>query len=583
MRSEVFAFFWFIASVSSASLPHCGTNNLAYASPFASDVDGHLSTTVAADGETINCFDHPEHKAACFEDAEFIHGVASGDPFEDSVVIWTRITAPKRPSNAIVEVTYTIALDEEMKDIIQEGFVLTSRAVDFTVKVIIDDLLPSSRYYYQFHSCDKKIKSIIGRTKTLPPSDVMAKSVALATVSCAVYSFGAFTAYGKLAERADEIDAVVHVGDYIYEYGNVSPDEADWFSAEQSREPIGKANIPPHETITLTDYRQRYAQYHTDPDLQALHKVLPFIVVPDDHEIADNAYETGAENHDPSEGPWKKRTANGLRAWFEWIPARQFPDKQRFYRDFNFGNLVHLVMLDTRNDNREKVSEAPSSFDEILTWQSEAEHKKIMSDEQMNWITNKLQSSTGHWKVIGNQVPFTDIIEGGHLREISALLALPDSWAGYKASQKTFLDAIQNVTNVVILTGDIHTSAALDVFHKPGGGSYGVEYITPSITAAGMGEVLRDGLHLPELVQDIVKNQIVNANDLLYDIDLKCHGYHVTKYSMTEVTVRYYCAEDIHDAKNKNENESWFLKTCSGESKVLDGASNKCPADSKAS
>lgn len=212
MRPQVLAFTCFIASVACASLPHCGTNNLAYASPFASDLAGYLSATMSEDGDIINCFDNPENKAACFEDAKFIHGIASGDPFEDSVLLWTRITAKERPSKDTIKVTYTVALDEEMKDIVQEGFALTSRAVDFTVKVIVDDLLPSSRYYYQFHSCNKRIVSIVGQTKTLPPSDSMAKSVSLATVSCAVYSYGAFTAYAKLAKRADEIDVVVHVG-----------------------------------------------------------------------------------------------------------------------------------------------------------------------------------------------------------------------------------------------------------------------------------------------------------------------------------------------------------------------------------
>ncbi|MTI33004.1 alkaline phosphatase D family protein, partial [Xanthovirga aplysinae] len=263
----------------------------------------------------------------------FYHGVASGDPLSDRIIIWTRVTTGEERA---LNINWVMALDPELNQIVKSGTASTDINQDYTIKVDVDGLQPSTTYYYQF-SVDGYY-SLVGRTKTAPIEDV--DQLNFAVVSCANYQEGYFSAYRKIAQRSD-IDAVIHLGDYIYEY------EEGGFGDSRDHE-------PEHEIITLEDYRSRYSYYRLDPDLRAVHQQHPFITVWDDHEFANNAYKDGAQNHQPStEGPWNERKENAWQSYFEWMPVRK-PNSENYqiYRKISYGNLVDLIMLDTRIEGR---------------------------------------------------------------------------------------------------------------------------------------------------------------------------------------------------------------------------------------
>lgn len=279
----------------------------------------------------------------------FAHGVASGDPLGDRVILWTRIT-PASDDGARIRVDWEIAEDAAFERIASAGHFETGPERDYTVKIDADGLAPGRAYYYRFRSGDAA--SPVGRTRTLPPAGVSA--VTLAFVSCSNYPQGYFNVYRELAKR-DDLDAVLHLGDYIYElpagvYADPAIIEA------------GRQVVPSRELQSLSDYRLRHALYKSDADLQAAHGRHPFIAVWDDHEIANDSYWQGAQNHQPEkEGDWAARRRQGVRAYFEWMPIReQTPldqaddDRPRIYRSFDFGDLASLMMLDTRLIGRDK-------------------------------------------------------------------------------------------------------------------------------------------------------------------------------------------------------------------------------------
>lgn len=269
----------------------------------------------------------------------FRHGVASGDPQQDRVIIWTRITTI---DSLLVSVVWELALDHRFTKIVANGTHCTGPDADFTVKIDVGSLSAGTEYNYRFRFSGEW--SAVGRTKTLPAGNVASASIAV--VSCSNYPSGYFNVYNAIAQR-DDIDAVVHLGDYIYEYG------AGGYGTEHAEE-LGRVPDPPHEILTLDDYRRRYAQYRTDADLQAMHRRFPLIPVWDDHETANDGWRGGAENHNADEGAWEARKTAAERAFREWLPIRDLADRDSIYRSFEFGNLASLVMLDTRMVGRDK-------------------------------------------------------------------------------------------------------------------------------------------------------------------------------------------------------------------------------------
>ena len=268
----------------------------------------------------------------------FDHGVASGDPLQDRVIIWTRVNT----SAETVTVSWQMATDADFSNVISSGTLLTDAKRDHTVKVDVTGLQSDSAYYYRF-SCQNS-DSIVGRTKTLP--DGSPEQYSLAVVSCSNFPYGFFNAYQCVAQR-DDVDVVLHLGDYIYEYANGKYGDGNL---------LGRVPRPDRETVQLEDYRERYACYREDEDLMAVHARHPFIVVWDDHEFANNTWVKGAENHDSNEGDWNAQRAAATQAYFEWMPIRKSVSdrQQRIYRSFQFGDLFDLIMLDTRSVGRDQ-------------------------------------------------------------------------------------------------------------------------------------------------------------------------------------------------------------------------------------
>lgn len=414
-------------------------------------------------------------------DSLFQHGVASGDPLTDRVILWSRVTAPGADA---LDVRWRIGRDPELRRVDREGVVPTAAHRDFTVKVDVDGLTAGTTYYYQFEADGRH--SPIGRTKTLPAGAV--DHVRLAVCSCSNYPFGYFNAYRRIAERAD-LDAVLHLGDYIYEYRNTQYGDGT---------PFGRVPAPDHEMVTLDDYRIRYAQYRTDPDLQEVHRQHPFIVVWDDHESTNNSWHSGAENHDPDEGEgdWHARKAASVRAYYEWLPIREVHVGRhiQIYRTFSFGDLVDLVMLDTRLTGRDEQA----SRDDLVTIADPS--RSLLGGAQEAWLFDELRASQGsgaRWRVLGQQVMF------GQLKPGNGRLRNADQWDGYAPSRNRVLDLVERhrIDNLIVLTGDVHASYAMDVAPDPwdsydaetGRGSMLVEFVAPAITSPSGYSVREDG------------------------------------------------------------------------------------------
>ncbi|MBK6611227.1 MAG: alkaline phosphatase D family protein [Sphingobacteriales bacterium] len=399
--------------------------------------------------------------------APFYHGVASGDPTANSVIIWTRLTTTDTASQKI---SWEIATDTAFTNIIDKGAVNATAQTDYCIKVAITSLASNTYYYYRFKH--KNAWSLTGRTKTAPSTADDVTQLRFGVVSCAGFGQGYFNAYRHLANRND-VDAIIHLGDYLYEYadgqyGNIRMVE------------------PGTEIISLDDYRIRHSHYKLDPDLRRLHQLYPFMSIWDDHETANNSWYGGAGNHNSdTEGDWFERKSAGIRAYNEWMPINppDQTDEERIYRTANYGKLADIILLDTRLEGRDM--QAPTTIDSIAL----LEDRTILGKQQLDWLTNQMANSQAEWKIIAQQVMMAPLgINGVGLN--------PDQWDGYPADRKRFYDIIldNNVKNVVVLTGDIHSSFANDLPYKndttyvpaTGEGSVAVEMVATSITSPGM-------------------------------------------------------------------------------------------------
>ncbi|MEY4142542.1 MAG: hypothetical protein RL110_1914, partial [Bacteroidota bacterium] len=388
--------------------------------------------------------------------APFYHGVASGDPLSDRVIIWTRVT-PVDYGQTLTG-TYQVATDDQFTNVVANGSFSTDSTKDFTVKIDVTGLNPNTFYYYEFEH--NGAYSLVGRTKTLPLGNV--SNMRLAVVSCASLESGYFNSYDAIAQRND-VDAVLMLGDYIYEY------ESQGFGPNAN---VDRTWEPAVEITELNEYRLRYNSYRLDYALRKLHQNFPWICIWDDHETANDAYTGGAGNHQGNEGPWNQRMEAGKRAYFEWIPIRpKAPGNQEIFRTFELGDLAKIIMLDTRLEGREEQLGAndPNFSDTSRT---------LLGATQFNWFKNELSTTTQPWKIIGNQVMIGAV-------EILGNPINTDSWDGYPAERQKLFDHLStnNIDNTVVLTGDIHTSWALDL--KNGNIPVGVEMVTPSVTSPG--------------------------------------------------------------------------------------------------
>lgn len=324
-----------------------------------------LKTFPASAAFALSSCGNKEVKAAVIP-VKFSHGVASGDPLQDRVIIWTRITPDNEANEQEIEVFWEVATDEGFAQNLKSGTTLTNKDRDYTVKHDVTGLEAGKKYFYRFKVGN--MISDIGETKTLDSSGF--KPIRLAVASCSNYPWGYFNGYRAIAESGP-FDAVIHLGDYIYEY-------ADGVYGSKNAEKMGRLLDPPHEIITLSDYRRRHAQYKSDVDLQEAHRKHPFICAWDDHEFTNNSYINGAQNHNDNEGPWEPRKRAATKAYMEWMPVR-VGDGLPTVRSFDFGKLATLAMLDTRIVGRERPLEYGRDVDWIKKEISDGNEGKMLA------------------------------------------------------------------------------------------------------------------------------------------------------------------------------------------------------------
>lgn len=430
-------------------------------------------------------------------DGLFQHGVASGDPLADRVILWTRVSPAAASATVVVE--YRVASDPSMARVIQRGRLQTDASRDHTVKIDVAGLKAGTTYYYQFSSQGQL--SPVGRTRTLPEGRTARLRMAVA--SCSNHAYGFFNAYRRIALRAD-LDVVIHLGDYLYEYG-----DGVYGSARTTE--------PPTEIVTLADYRARHAQYKRDADLQAVHRQHPMIAIWDDHEVSNDAYRDGAENHtEGTEGPWAVRVAAGLKAYYEWMPVRVVDrgDLRRNNRSFRFGDLLDLAVLEERLSARSQqlpaaVAPAATPLGAGFTQNGPFADptRTLLGEAQEEWLSGKLRAPDTRWKFIGQGVMFAQLKGVGAANAAGGGVFLnADQWDGYQPARNRIYDVIKAgdgrppIDNVVVLTGDIHTSWAADLTQDPnnpdvtsggydpltGEGSRAVEFVGTSITSPGV-------------------------------------------------------------------------------------------------
>jgi len=402
--------------------------------------------------------------------APFYHGVASGDPSNDGFIIWTRVSPEPNQTNSISG-TWKIAADSSMQQMVKSGVFSTDSSIDYTVKIRIDGLQPGQFYYYEFESNGRY--SLVGRSKTAPIGDN--DSLRFAVVSCAHYEAGYFNVYEAIRKRND-IDAVIHLGDYIYEYGR--GEYGQFFINDREYEPSGEA-------MDLNSYRTRYSQYRLDADLRRLHQQYPMMIVWDDHESANNSYADGAQNHDSNEGIWEDRKLASIKAFHEWLPISQVDsnDNKRIFRNIKYGDLASIIFLDTRLYGRDvQMNFTNSSIQDS--------NRTILGSYQENWLFNALKDSSTQWKIVAQQVMMAPlkIVSNNNLSFVNE-----DQWDGYPKARERLANFVidSGIQNFVVATGDIHTSWAndlpLDNYNSnTGNGSYGVEFVTPSVTSPGL-------------------------------------------------------------------------------------------------
>lgn len=352
-------------------------------------------------------------------DFGFFEGVASFDPTQQKVVLWTRYT-PATNEPAKPSILLDVAKTNDFKDLVVSESVVVDTESDNTVYVDVDKLTSNTQYYYRFRHEKTGAVSVVGETKTLPaPGE--ASEVKLAVVSCSNFQAGLFNVYGAVAES--NADIVVHLGDYIYEYASGG------YGSNETTAGLNRQHKPAGEIVSLEDYRARYRQYRSDEQLQKAHQLKPFICVWDDHEITNDAYTDGAENHQPdTEGSFVDRKAHALQAWHEYLPAR-VSNQTEIYRNFEIAGIVNLIMLDTRIIGRNKqlnyvdyLSEAGLNSTAFLAdWQDP--QRTLLGTKQREWLSGNLAGSNAKWQVLGNQVLMAKIFIPAELLLLTAQIA----------------------------------------------------------------------------------------------------------------------------------------------------------------
>ncbi|OKJ94826.1 alkaline phosphatase D family protein [Streptomyces sp. CB02400] len=506
-------------------------------------------------------------RAATAQAPAFLHGVASGDPLPDGVLLWTRVTpVPEAiPGSGLgpdTEVSWTVARDRAFTDVVAKGSTLATAASDHTVKADIRGLRPATDYWFRF-SADGT-DSPVARTRTAPAADAAVTGLRFGVVSCANWEAGHFAAYRHLAARGD-LDAWLHLGDYVYEYGT---------GEYSARGEVVRPHTPAHEIVTLADYRLRHATYKTDPDLQALHAKAPVVAIWDDHEFANDTWSGGAENHtEGAEGTWAARQAAAKQAYFEWMPVRPALAGTT-YRRLRFGKLADLSLLDLRSFRSQQVSLGDGEVDDP--------DRTLTGRAQLDWLKAGLTASDTTWRLVGTPVMISPFALGSLpaslLKPLAKLLGLPqegialntDQWDGYTDDRRELLAHLRAnaVRNTVFLTGDVHMAWANDVPVNAGtyplSASAATEFVVTSVTSDNLDDIVK----VPEgTVSALAAPLIRAANRHVHWVDTDRHGYGVLDITAERAQMDYYVLSDRTAADATSE---WArsYRTRSGTQKV---------------
>ncbi|WMP16849.1 alkaline phosphatase D family protein [Thiothrix lacustris] len=559
-----------------------------------------LGSGVLASGLLSGCNDGSA--TASSKAASFTHGVASGDPLTDRVILWARAVPASGNS---LNVTWEVASDTAFSTIVSKGEANTDASRDYTVNVDASGLTAGTDYYYRFTA--DNVVSPVGKTRTLPQTSP--DEVKLAVLCCANYPAGFFHVYAEVAKHND-LFAALHLGDYLYEY---STDIGQYEAAEGIK--LGRVSVPANELLTLADYRQRYAQYRSDPDLQALHATLPFICIWDDHEVANNTWKDGAENHTPAtEGDFSLRRAAAVKAWREWLPVREqdATNPLLIYRSFDFGTLLSLHMLDTRLVGRDKqldyanyIDPITSTFDASTFNANMADPtRQLMGTEQTAWLQGQLAASTATWQLLGQQIlmgkmylplplltpampnptvsfaqygviatafttyktlsaqltaagtpltPANLLAAGMTAAQLTivndptnqAIIAAPnipynlDAWDGYTVARETLFSMARLLDkNLLVVSGDSHNAWANDLQDKDGN-PIGVEFATSSITSPGFEE------YLPNMKPAELAANLMQWIPTLAYANTSQRGYLVLSVTATEAKANWYFVSSV--------------------------------------
>lgn len=493
----------------------------------------------------------------------FAHGVASGDPDAQSFVIWTRVSGLRGEG----AVDWEVASDPAFSAVVSRGRTVASPRRDYTVKVLVAGLQPGRRYYYRFHHGGDA--SVTGRARTLPVGEL--SSLTLAVASCSNYPFGYFNAYDAIADD-DQVDWVLHLGDYIYEYGS------DGYGSA-SGAAIGREHTPRHEIVSLADYRERHAQYKRDPQSQRMHAAHSLLAIWDDHEVTNNPWTDGAENHQPEEGPWSTRRDAALQAYFEWMPVRDpFPGQSLsdYWRHWRFGDLASLITLETRHSARaEQIHYA--DYRDTLTDHDGAERflrevvgapgRPMLSPAMEDFLRQALTESVGvgrPWKLLANQVPMArthhprfaadvlaalrDMVHGDSASRFEQFvdagrLGLPlylDPWDGYPVARQELysLCAGCGVRDLLVLTGDSHSFWSNRLFDD-GGTPMGIELGTTGITSPG------DFREFGPRAAQIVDEALIASNGEVAWTDGRHNGYLRLSLAADAATAEFLAVDQI--------------------------------------
>jgi len=536
----------------------------------------------AADGPAPEAFEHAEAERA-HGPMRFEHGVASGDPLADRVILWTHVRRAR--SDRPVLLRWEVSLDARFRRVVSAGWVKAGPDTGFTAKVDATGLRPGQRYFYRFRTL--LAVSPVGITRTLPAEGV--EKVKLAVFSCSNYPAGYFHAYGEAVRQGAEY--ALHLGDYIYEYG------ADGYASEDAAA-LGRTVRPANEILTLDDYRQRYAQYRSDPDLKQLHAHLPMIAIWDDHEIANDAWTAGAENHDDAtEGDFGQRVSAALQAYHEWMPIRtaDLADLRQINRSFDFGGLLSLHMLETRLQGREK----PVDFVELVNPATASEalarlaspSRQMLGADQQAWLTGQLQASDATWQVLGQQVlmgrmefpvsilqalnpsdtspeaqaasvqAITDYLTAKATAAANPAALTPaqqallnpqfnpklgynlDAWDGYPAAREILLGTAAALgKRLVVLAGDTH-NAWHSHLTLMDGTKVGEEFATPGVSSPGLEEYLTT---IPPAQTAAIFRGVI---DTLRYCDTARRGYLMMEFTPQAATGRWYLLDTVKSTR----------------------------------